>query len=104
MKRIVLWTFAVAIVVALASCAAKRTMPTVDQLVDAGSNADIESMRNGRAMAMTECIDCHRFYWPDEYTAEEWEPILDRMADLSSLTPEQLEDLKVYMTAAAAAE
>jgi hypothetical protein len=88
----------------LAACAiASRSLPLPEHLIRqdvASAELNLEALRKGRALAVTECMDCHRFFWPEEYTPSEWREIIRRMAPLSSLTKEQAMDLARYMEAA----
>lgn len=94
----------VLMVAAIAGCAtAIRSLPTASELIARGSlpaNADRSALQRGRALAITECAQCHRFFWPEEYSSSKWQEILRRMAPLSSLSVSQAADLKLYFLAA----
>ena len=95
--------FSLLIALAMAACViTTRSLPTAEELPSAGES-DREALNRGRALAVTECAECHRFYWPEEYDAKQWEKIIHRMAPLSSLNKGQSKDLKGYMTTAAEA-
>jgi len=91
----------------IAGCAGGRgSVPTADELFAAGAvpaGADVDAVRRGRAIFVTECGACHRLYLPSEYTPEEWRDIAGRMAVRASLGAEEEEDLKSYLTAASRA-
>lgn len=55
-----------------------------------------EQLERGRMLAVTECSDCHRQYWPVEYSVDEWPGIIVRMGRRASLDPEDVADLRVY--------
>ncbi len=57
--------------------------------------------REGRLLMLSQCGQCHRVFLPEEYSKEEWEPILKRMLPLVSITPEDRAALKEYIMAAA---
>ena len=59
-----------------------------------------ESFKRGRALAATECADCHRFYSPREYSPAEWERIIRRKAKRLSLGQEQMADINLYFQTA----
>jgi hypothetical protein len=78
-------------------------LPTTDELRAAGvvsGEEQFAALRRGRALAITECSGCHRFYWPQEYPPEEWDRIMREMAPRTSLGEGQTEDLALYFSAA----
>ena len=58
--------------------------------------SDKDSYLQGRSLAMTECIGCHRFYSPDEYTPEQWTKIINRKKKRLSLNENQVKDINLY--------
>jgi len=79
----------------LMSCAtASGPAMTGEQMAAAG--VDGASMRSGRILAVTECAECHRFYWPHEYSPEEWPAITRKMGGRASLSKSQIKDLELY--------
>jgi len=58
---------------------------------------DKESYLRGRSLVMTECINCHRFYSPDEYSPEEWKKIISRKKQRLSLSEDQEKDINLYL-------
>ncbi|MGE5189343.1 MAG: hypothetical protein ACM3NF_04745 [Gemmatimonadota bacterium] len=99
--------FALALFAGIAGCAVGRTsVPTAEDLSVAGvlpGKTDIEAVRKGRVIFVTECGACHKLYPPGEYSPQEWTPIVTRMADRASLEAEQALDLEAYLTAASLA-
>ena len=57
---------------------------------------DKDSYLRGRSLVMTECIGCHRFYSPDEYTSEQWVKIINRKKKRLSLSENQAKDINLY--------
>lgn len=51
----------------------------------------------GRVAMLSNCSECHRIFMPEEYTKEEWAPILDRMLPLVSLDKEEKMALRAYI-------
>ena len=98
---------ALALAAGIAGCAGGRSsVPTVDELFAAGAlprRMDVDAIRRGRVIFVTECGACHRLYLPGEYSPEEWRPIAKRMAERSSLGTGQAADLEAYLTAASRA-
>ena len=95
---------AIGISVVLSGCATtSMTLPTAAQLTASGAvpaGTDTQALRRGRALAVTECAGCHRFYWPGEHTAEQWPSIVRKMGNLASLNRRQIEDMELYFLAA----
>ncbi len=82
-------------------------LPTVAQLAELRqipSGADPESLRRGRALAVTECAGCHRFFWPHEYGADAWAHIIRRMGRRSPISADQMADLELYFRVATTAQ
>ncbi|MBP2678997.1 MAG: diheme cytochrome c [Deltaproteobacteria bacterium] len=85
----------------LSGCAAGKTsIPTADELggaVDLPRGTDLDALRRGRAVLVTECATCHRLFLPHEYPQEQWRGIVKRMAGRASLGREQAADLELYL-------
>lgn len=78
-------------------------LPTAEQLLTRGmvpEGAESAALRRGRALAVTECAGCHRFYWPQEYPPGAWPKIVRDMGSRMSLGKEQAEALELYFLAA----
>ena len=98
-------TFLVAVLALAAGivgCAAgKASIPTAEELYAAGAlprGADLDALRRGRAVLVTECAACHRLFLPGEYSTERWRGIVKRMAARASLSGDQAADLELYLT------
>lgn len=91
----------------IAGCAGGRSaIPTAEELYAAGAvpaGADVDAVRRGRAVYVTECGACHRLHLPSEYAPEEWRTIAGRMAERASLGTGQAADLEAYLAAASRA-
>ena len=85
-------------------CAGTRAaLPTPEELAASGvlpKEADAEALRRGRAVFVTECAACHRLYWPNEYSPEQWHGIVKKMAGRASLSGSQSADLDLYLSVA----
>jgi hypothetical protein len=62
----------------------------------AAEGIDEARVRRGRALAVTGCAECHRFYWPHEYSPEEWPGIVKKMGNRSALDSAQTADVELY--------
>jgi len=90
-----------AVVGGLSGCATgKASLPTADALGAAGAlpgGTDMDALRRGRAILVTECANCHRLFLPAEYSPEQWGGIVKRMANRASLGDDQAADLELYL-------
>ena len=88
----------------LTGCAGERSfLPTVEELSAPGGlagGADVETLRRGRAIYVTECTACHRLFPPKNYSPEQWRVFVRKMAPRASLSGSQAADLLMYLSAA----
>ena len=88
-------------------CANRPTlMPTDMQLASLGElpqGTCADSLQRGRALAVTQCANCHRFYFPYEYRPSDWPGLVHDMGRRALLTSRQTEDVSRYMVAASRA-
>ena len=88
----------------LQNCATTSwSMPTAERLVElgiVGPDANLESLNRGRVMAIMDCRECHRQYWPQEFTPKRWPRLTHNMGRLASMRTEQIDDLRSYMVEA----
>ena len=61
------------------------------------------TMRRGRALVITECTGCHRFFWPCEYSPMMWAGLMQSMGNRIALSRRQIGDMTRYMVAASRA-
>ena len=64
--------------------------------------AELAPLRRGRALAITECAECHRLYHPNEYPPRAWRGIAESMGRRASLSQDDIAALQAYLTVAAA--
>ena len=67
-------------------------------IVDA--NADLASLNRGRVSAIMDCRECHRQYWPQEFTAKRWPDLADEMGEEAFLRDDEIDELIAYLVAA----
>ena len=88
----------------LQNCATTSwSMPTAERLVELGivePDADLKSPNRGRVMAIMDCRECHRQYWPQEFTPKRWPRLAHNMGRLASMRKDQIDDLRSYMVEA----
>ncbi len=81
------------------------SMPTAARLVELGQvapDADLESLERGRVLAIMDCRECHRQYWPQEFDAKRWPRLSRNMGKKAAMTRAQIQDISLYMVAASA--
>ena len=91
------------VAVGLVGCANNCTvLPTAEDVVGLGAvrGDDYCAVQRGRALVVTECTECHRFFWPYEYPASSWPSLMQDMGSKSVLTKRQIGDMTKYMVAA----
>jgi len=72
-----------------------KSEPTA--IVAEGSNPEVTaSIKRGRILATTECMECHRYYRPNEYSKKDWIPIVVKMGKRASLSGKQINDLQRF--------
>ena len=91
----------------LHGCAApQRTLPMPEVIITQGMVAngiEAKEIAQGRALAVTECGGCHRFYWPREYPPDAWADIIKKKHAQLSLNKTQRTSLTEYFVAASRA-
>ena len=99
----ILLSAVLALAAGIAGCAAgKASLPTAEEVSAAGTlprGADMDALRRGRNVLVTECTGCHRLFLPGEYSPEQWRTIVRRMAVRASLSEDQAADLVRYLSA-----
>lgn len=90
------------------SCASKSSAPTAEvkkeepaqvaaettPAVASGPTMMTAELLEGKSLYENNCAGCHRLYKSNEFTAEEWKPIVRRMAKKSDLN--EIQELKIY--------
>lgn len=96
------------------SCATKSATPTVianetkpeaaaaaapvTTPARAGATVMTPELAEGKALYDNNCANCHRLYKSDEFTAEEWGPIVKRMQKQAGLDDVQGQKIYNYIT------
>lgn len=83
-----------------------RSLPTAETLLTYDTvpkNVDTKALNRGRALAVTQCSSCHRFFFPEEYSPDEWRVIIRNMAKRMLLNQKQLEAIDLYFHVASRA-
>ncbi|HEY7587033.1 MAG TPA: hypothetical protein VH866_11050 [Candidatus Deferrimicrobiaceae bacterium] len=102
--RLLVTVLIVSLAACISACAAgKASIPTADEMRASGAipaGTDLDALRRGRAIMVTECATCHRLFLPAEYPPEQWRGIVKRMAARASLGGDQAADLELYLSVA----
>lgn len=65
-----------------------------------GEPADPATVKQGKVLAESNCVDCHRYYRPGEYSAAVWPSIVESMGEMSSLSHDDMWAMAMYFVAA----
>jgi mono/diheme cytochrome c family protein len=84
-------------VVLLACSQAFQAPPTPDALVF--EPADGPVINHGHDLYLTTCTDCHRPRPPQNYTMEQWQTILPKMAKRAKLSADETAAVRAYVVA-----
>ncbi|BCY28764.1 cytochrome c [Flavobacterium okayamense] len=92
MKTKLLSTIAIAAL--LASCSSSK------KTVEATEAKQIKltpELAEGKTLFENNCGKCHKLFSPDDFTKEEWEPIVSRMQKKAKITDEQRDLVYNYL-------
>jgi len=67
-----------------------------------GQSVELNQLRNGRALFVHRCIECHTLPPVWKYTSEDWRDIVQSMSHRASLTPAEQDAVVAYILAARA--
>jgi hypothetical protein len=104
MKRFSISALALGCIVDLTSCQfANYTPPPVTTEMarsTAGHEVNLATLRQGRALFVHRCIECHTLpaYW--HYRTREWPQLVDSMGDRAQLKPAERDAIVAYILAA----
>ena len=75
--------------------------PMTHEVIRAGARAHVEerTLREGRALFVSRCIECHTLPLVSRYDAVAWPWLVDDMAERASLKPAEREALVAYILA-----
>jgi len=64
-----------------------------------GDHVDLAMLREGRAVFVSRCIECHTLPGISSYSAQEWPLLIDEMAGRANLKPAEREAIVAYILA-----
>ena len=88
------------------SCASKSVVPVVasnkvelkpEIVLETKNTVMIEALFNGKTLFENKCGNCHSLYKPEDFTSEQWKPILVRMQNQAHLDEAQIESISNYI-------
>jgi hypothetical protein len=92
-----------AVIVLIAGCSLDTASPLKSDVFNSPARphtvVDEEKFQEGRTLAVTRCAQCHRFFYPTEFSKEEWRKILNGKARKLTLSHRQVESLKLFFQA-----
>ena len=95
--------FPLAILVLAVACAATGVvLPRPSERDAAELGVPLDELRRGRRLYAKKCGACHMLYPPSRYSMEEWEAILESMADKIHVSREENELMRGYLSIFAA--
>ena len=68
--------------------------------VGARQHVDLATLREGRALFVSRCIECHTLPAVTKHTAAEWPALIDEMAGRANLKPAERVAVLAYILAA----
>jgi hypothetical protein len=106
LKRLTIFAAAIICLVDLSSCGTTSFAPppvTAD-LARAGvrQHVDLVALREGRALFVSRCIECHTLPPISQHSATEWPKLIDEMAGRANLKPAERDAVLGYILAARA--
>jgi len=106
MKEIALVAAAIIYFFALTSCETIgfAPPPVTVELARTGArqHVDTATLREGRGLFVSRCIECHALPEIAQHTAPEWPRVIDEMAGRASLKPAERNAVLAYILAARA--
>jgi hypothetical protein len=86
----------------LVSCESTNYVPSVtSQMATArkGQHVDLAMLRNGRALFVSRCIECHTLPVVWRYSVEDWPELVDEMSGRATLKPMERDAIIAYILA-----
>jgi len=84
----------------LAGCTATGPVAVTPELARSGRGASEQTLREGRALFVSRCIECHSLPDPHRYPRERWPLLIDKMAGRASLSQVERDAILTYVQAA----
>jgi mono/diheme cytochrome c family protein len=103
MRKLAIFAMPVVCLVDLSSCgttsfAPPPVRPELAQ-TSKSQHGDIAMLREGRALFVHRCIECHTLPAVSSHSAQQWPRLIDEMAGRASLKPVEREAVLAYILA-----
>ena len=93
-----------ALICLLASCESTNYAPppVTSQMAIVGARQHVNAvmLREGRALFVSRCIECHTLPAVAQHSAAQWPGLIDEMADRANLKPAERKAVLAYILAA----
>ena len=103
MKQIGIFAAAIICLVDLSSCETPSFAPppVTAELARTGARQHVEiaTLREGRVLFVSRCIECHTLPAVSSHSAQEWPRLIDEMAGRANLKPTEREAVLAYILA-----
>ena len=104
LKRLTTFAAAIVCLVDLSSCGTTSFTPppVTAELARAGAHqhVDLAALREGRALFVSRCIECHTLPAVSQHSATEWPRLIDEMAGRANLKSTERDAVLAYILVA----
>lgn len=83
------------LLVLLIACTSALYIPTKENV---SPKADLEQLKEGRALYVNKCSSCHSLYLPEKYKKTQWRKWVDKMAPKAQISNAEKEKIYQYLT------
>ena len=102
MRKLLIFAMALICLVDLSSCGTAFAPPPITTALahtGSGQHPDLVMLREGRALFVSRCIECHTLppFW--HYRSEDWPQIVDTMAERAKLKRAERDAIVAYILA-----
>jgi hypothetical protein len=101
MRNLGIWIVAIVCLVDLSSCGTTSFAPpaVTPEWSAKAEHVDLATLREGRALLVHRCIECHTLpaFW--RYSTEDWPKIVDSMSHRANLKPSERDAVIAYILA-----
>jgi len=103
-KHLAIFAAAIVCLVNLSSCGTTNFAPppVTAELARAGAHqhVDLAALREGRALFVSRCIECHTLPAVSQHSATEWPRLIDEMAGRANLKSTERDAVLAYILVA----
>jgi|AntRauTorckE6833_2_1112554.scaffolds.fasta_scaffold49565_2 cytochrome c5 len=100
MKTFFTVIFSAAVISAISGCATQKPIPMPDQAMVEKSGVEMETLKRGHTIYLTECSRCHEPVMPTDVSGKDWHLVVPGMAWNAGISEEDEEAVTRYIMAA----